>query len=90
MSTLVRAAEIGTEQGLHYVYAGNLPGRVGKWEDTRCHECGATLIERYGFQVRRNRLVEGACFRCRTPIPGRWDPRVEGTTRTNGIPLPVF
>jgi pyruvate formate lyase activating enzyme len=90
VSTLLRAAEIGTGQGLHYVYAGNLPGRVGKWEDTRCHECGATLIERYGFQVRQNRLVDGACFRCRTPIPGRWDPRVEGTTRTNGIPLPVF
>lgn len=90
VSTLVRAAEIGIEQGLRYVYAGNLPGRVGKWEDTRCHECGATLIERYGFQVRKNLLVEGACFRCRAPIPGRWDPRVEGTTRTSGIPLPVF
>jgi pyruvate formate lyase activating enzyme len=89
-STLVRAAEIGTEEGLRYVYAGNLPGRVGKWEDTRCPECAATVIERYGFRVRKNRLVEGACPKCRTPIPGRWNPEVEGTTRTNGIPLPVF
>jgi pyruvate formate lyase activating enzyme len=90
VSTLVRAAEIGTEQGLRYVYAGNLPGRVGKWEDTRCPGCATTLIERYGFLVRKNRLADGACFRCQTPIPGRWDPRVEGTTKTHGIPLPVF
>jgi pyruvate formate lyase activating enzyme len=88
--TLVRAAEIGTEQGLHYVYAGNLPGRVGKWEHTRCPECGETVIERFGFRVRRNRLVGGACPKCQSSIPGRWDPRVEGTTKTNGIPLPVF
>lgn len=88
-STLVRAAEIGSQAGLHYVYAGNLPGRVGKWEDTRCPGCGAALIERFGFRVLRNRLVDGACGRCETPIVGRWDPRVEGTTRTRGVPLPV-
>ncbi|MDQ5872960.1 MAG: AmmeMemoRadiSam system radical SAM enzyme [Acidobacteriota bacterium] len=88
-STLVRAAEIGTQAGLRYVYAGNLPGRVGKWEDTRCPGCGTAVIERFGFRVRRNRLVNGTCPKCATPIPGRWDPRVEGTTRTNGVPLPV-
>jgi pyruvate formate lyase activating enzyme len=89
-ATLLRAAEIGTEEGLRYVYAGNLPGRTGKWENTRCPECGETVIERFGFRVVRNRLAAGACPRCQSPIPGRWDPKVEGTTRTNGIPLPVF
>ena len=89
-ATLLRAAEIGTEERLRYVYAGNLPGQTGKWENTRCPECEETVIERIGFRVRRNRLAQGACPRCRTPIPGRWDPKVEGTTRTNGIPLPVF
>jgi len=90
VETLLRAAQIGTEEGLRYVYAGNLPGRVGEWENTRCPECRTTVIERFGFRVRKNRLVEGACPKCQTPIPGRWDPKVEGTTRTNGIPLPVF
>ena len=85
----VRAAEIGTEEGLRYVYAGNLPGRVGPWEDTRCPTCGTRLIERLGFRVLKNRLRDGVCPDCATPIPGRWDPRVEGTTRTHGIPLPV-
>jgi len=88
--TLLRAARIGKAQGLRYVYAGNLPGRTGEWENTRCPECGTTVIERYGFRVVKNRLEAGACPRCSTPIPGRWDARVEGTTRTNGIPLPVF
>jgi pyruvate formate lyase activating enzyme len=89
VETLLRAAELGTEEGLRYVYAGNLPGRVGEWENTRCPSCRATLIERYGFRVRRNRLRAGACPDCGTAIPGRWDARVEGTTRTHGIPLPV-
>jgi pyruvate formate lyase activating enzyme len=33
---LVRAAEIGVSEGLKFVYAGNLPGEVGEWENTRC------------------------------------------------------
>jgi hypothetical protein len=49
-----------------------------------------TLIERYGFRVVKNRLEAGACPRCSTPIPGRWDAGVEGTTRTHGVPLPVI
>jgi len=87
--TLIRAAEIGTEEGLRYVYAGNLPGSVGEWENTRCPECRTTLIERSSFRVLKNRLERGACPTCATPIPGRWDSKVEGTTRTHGIPLPV-
>jgi pyruvate formate lyase activating enzyme len=90
VSTLIRAAEIGTEEGLHFVYAGNLPGRVGEWENTRCPRCRATVITRVGFRVTGNRLRDGACPDCGTPIPGRWDPSKEGTTRTHGIPLPVL
>ena len=89
VATLLRACEIGAAEGLRYIYAGNIPGSVGKWEDTRCPSCGETVIERRGFRVLRNRLVDGACPKCRTSIPGRWDRSVEGTTRTHGIPLPV-
>ncbi len=89
-ATLVRAAEIGARAGLRYVYAGNLPGQVAKWEDTRCPGCGTAVIERAGFRVRRNRLVNGACPKCAAPIPGRWNPAVEGTTKTHGVPLPVI
>jgi pyruvate formate lyase activating enzyme len=89
-STLLRAAQIGERAGLRYVYAGNLPGRTGEWENTRCPECRETVIERAGFRVLANRLVNGACPRCQAPIPGRWDPSREGTSRTRGVPLPVL
>jgi pyruvate formate lyase activating enzyme len=88
--TLLRAARIGTEEGLRYVYAGNLPGSVGSWENTRCPKCRATVIARRGFRVLENRLRQGSCPDCGTPIPGRWDAAVEGTSRTRGIPLPVL
>ena len=90
VSTLLRACEIGTAEGLRYVYAGNIPGRLGEWENTRCPKCAATVIERRGFRVLANRLADGACPSCATPIPGRWDPRVEGSSKTHGIPLPVI
>ncbi len=70
--TLVRAAEIGYEEGLRFVYAGNLPGRVGPYENTYCPRCRALLIERWGFQVRQYRIRDGACPECREKIPGRW------------------
>ncbi|MCD4687085.1 MAG: AmmeMemoRadiSam system radical SAM enzyme [Anaerolineae bacterium] len=72
--TLRRAAEIGLEAGLHYVYTGNLPGQVEGWENTRCPQCQTTLIKRMGFRVRENVLARtgGVCPTCNTPIPGLW------------------
>ncbi len=72
--TLVRAAEIGTKAGLKYVYAGNLPGEVGKWENTTCHQCGELLIERFGFRVTGYYLNDSSCPQCQTVIPGRFFP----------------
>jgi pyruvate formate lyase activating enzyme len=69
-ASLRRAREIGLEQGLQYVYTGNLPGDEG--ENTYCHGCGELLIARYGFQVRKNVLRDGRCPKCDTPIPGVW------------------
>lgn len=73
--TLLRAAAIGRAAGLKYVYAGNLSGQAGSWEDTRCPHCQATLVERLGFRVLRSRLgTDGACPHCQTQIPGIWGP----------------
>jgi len=73
IETLIRAAETGYGAGLNYVYAGNLPGRVGKYENTFCPNCKAALIERYGFRVLKNRIMAGRCSECGTSISGRWD-----------------
>ncbi|MDH7502214.1 MAG: AmmeMemoRadiSam system radical SAM enzyme [Verrucomicrobiota bacterium] len=72
-SDLLRAVEIGAGSGLRFVYAGNLPGNTGQWENTRCHGCGETVIERTGFTVHANRLgPDGKCPRCGRIIPGIW------------------
>jgi pyruvate formate lyase activating enzyme len=70
--TLLRAAEIGAREGLRFVYAGNIPGAVGCWENTSCPGCGSLLVERRGFRVLRNRLSGGQCPDCRRAIPGFW------------------
>jgi pyruvate formate lyase activating enzyme len=72
---LLRAAEIGTGHGLRFVYAGNLPGRVGRWENTYCPGCGALLIERHGYHVLQHRVPEGACPDCGRALPGFWEPQ---------------
>ncbi|HEV8267313.1 MAG TPA: AmmeMemoRadiSam system radical SAM enzyme, partial [Thermoanaerobaculia bacterium] len=73
VKTLLRAAEIGREEGLRFVYAGNLPGRVGEWEDTHCPGCGDAVVTRVGFHVEEQRLgKDGLCPRCGTAVPGIW------------------
>jgi pyruvate formate lyase activating enzyme len=66
--TLERAARIGREAGLRYVYEGNVPGSPG--ENTNCYRCGTLLIERYGFHLRTNRIRDGACPECGEKIDG--------------------
>lgn len=86
--TLVRAAEIGEEAGLNFVYAGNLPGRVGQYENTFCPRCRSLLIERYGYVIRRYRLTgQGACPGCGLAIPGIWTEQPE-TVALDGLGMP--
>jgi pyruvate formate lyase activating enzyme len=76
---LTRAAAIARESGLRYVYAGNLPGRVGDLEHTHCHRCAERLISRYGFLIQEYRITpDGGCPRCAASIPGRWSAAFEG------------
>jgi len=67
ISTLETAREIGTEEGLKYVYIGNVPGH--EWENTFCHNCGKMLIERSGFSIRTFEIREGMCTNCNAKIP---------------------
>ncbi|MBM3888055.1 MAG: AmmeMemoRadiSam system radical SAM enzyme [Verrucomicrobia bacterium] len=69
---IMRAVEIGYEEGLHYVYAGNRPGDVGELENTRCHQCRTLLVEREGFSVLQNNIQAGCCPKCATRTPGVW------------------
>ena len=76
---LLRAAAIGREAGLRYIYAGNLPGRVQDLEDTHCHQCGEMLIQRYGYSIEKYKLTpQGDCPACQAPVPGRWSKKFDG------------
>ncbi len=71
--TLIRAAEIGLEAGLHFVYAGNLPGSVETYENTYCPTCRNCLIERAGYVILAYHLTDtGSCPTCGSQIPGVW------------------
>lgn len=86
--TLLRAAEIGQEAGLNFVYAGNLPGRTGDYENTRCTKCQTVLIERYGYVIENYRITaEGTCPKCQTAVPGVWTDHPE-RVRTGGLGMP--
>lgn len=71
--TLQRAVETGYAEGLHYVYAGNLPGRLSRYENTYCPNCRATLVKRTGYLIHYCKVTgEGTCPECGTGIPGIW------------------
>lgn len=71
--SIIKAAEIGCEAGLKFVYAGNRPGEVGKYENTYCPDCKTLLIKRFGFLVEEIKIINGHCPNCQKEIPGRWE-----------------
>jgi pyruvate formate lyase activating enzyme len=76
---LLRAASIGVREGLRFVYAGNLPGRVAELEDTRCLSCGQPVVERFGYFIESYRLTAaGSCPNCGATVPGRWEGAFQG------------
>jgi pyruvate formate lyase activating enzyme len=92
VNTLMRAAEIGEEAGLRYVYAGNIPGRVKSYENTVCPHCRYTLIERVGYTIRSYAITaQGTCPKCGAKVPGVWTDRPETVNLGGwGMPRRVF
>ena len=69
LSVLEMAYEIGKEEGLKYVYLGNVPGHKG--ENTYCPNCGRLVIGRVGFSITEYHLDEkGKCQYCGYQIHG--------------------
>jgi len=69
--SIEKAARIGHDSGLNYVYSGNIWGSKG--EHTYCHSCKKIIIERYGFTIRQNKINDGKCSLCNANIPGIWE-----------------
>jgi pyruvate formate lyase activating enzyme len=69
-TTLEKAYDIALKAGMQYVYLGNV---AGHWaENTRCHKCKKTIVERQVFTILANHIVNGACKFCGEKIPGVW------------------
>jgi pyruvate formate lyase activating enzyme len=68
IETLHKAQEIGLEEGLRYVYLGN----VAEESNTTCHDCGQLLIRRQGYWIAENNIREGRCPNCGASIAGVW------------------
>jgi pyruvate formate lyase activating enzyme len=68
--TLDMAYYIAMEEGLDFVYIGNLQSQRG--QNTFCPGCKRVLIERIGFTVMQNHLKEGHCPDCGKEIYGVW------------------
>jgi pyruvate formate lyase activating enzyme len=69
IETLREAKDIGLKAGLRYVYQGNIPG---EGENTYCYNCDELLIERRGYRVTRNKIVDSSCPNCGVEIDGVW------------------
>ncbi len=70
VSTLEVLRDVAVQEGLHFVYIGNVPGHSA--ENTNCPVCGKTVVERFGMTLKSIRLEKGACLYCGLPIPGIW------------------
>ena len=67
---LKKAKQIAEEEGIKFVYLGNLHN--GEGENTYCPKCRNLLIERKAFKVVRNNIKGGKCS-CGEKIPGVWE-----------------
>lgn len=70
---LLEAVKIGKDEGLNFVYPGNVFGGAGKWEHTWCPRCENLLIKRRGFYIQEYNISDnGNCMFCGASIPGVW------------------
>jgi pyruvate formate lyase activating enzyme len=75
VKTIEMARDIAMNAGLHYVYAGNVPGHPG--EHTYCPACGEIVVQRVGYNIQQVALDDnGTCKHCQHPIPGIWNERM--------------
>jgi len=71
ISSLMMAQRVAQEEGLQFIYLGNIPRQTG--EQTLCPSCGKTLLRRIGYNLLENNIVDGKCRFCGYAVPGVWD-----------------
>lgn len=80
LDTLIRARRIAMEEGLRYVYTGNVHHREGDATVCPNPDCHTVLIQRDWYRIELDRLSRnhdgdetvGVCPDCGTPVAGVW------------------
>ncbi|MFH1847017.1 MAG: AmmeMemoRadiSam system radical SAM enzyme [Candidatus Omnitrophota bacterium] len=71
METLKQARKIALDEGINYVYIGNVPEM--DTESTVCPGCKEVVIKRIGYRVLENKVTsDGTCKICQHKIAGIW------------------
>ena len=70
--SMIKAREIGLDAGLKHIYLGNLQGTYSNYETTICPKCKKTAINREGFSLIENNIIDGKCRFCKYKIKGIW------------------
>ena len=71
LERLEAARRIALDEGLRYVYIGNVPGHEAN--STYCPVCSAELIHRIGYSVEVHGMSEGRCAECGAVVDGVWE-----------------
>ena len=75
LQSLIRSRDIALNNGLHYVYTGNVHDVKGG--STYCHNCGEILIGRDWYELSSWNIKagnqQGSCSKCGTLIAGVFD-----------------
>jgi pyruvate formate lyase activating enzyme len=71
VSTLEKARDVAIDEGLHFVYIGNVPEHPGG--HTYCPNCKQKLIHRIGYRVKVLNINNGKCQNCGQGISGIWE-----------------
>lgn len=85
IETLEKAYAVAKNEGLNYVYIGNVPGHPS--ENTYCPNCNELLIKRFSFEITKWNLAKD--MRC--PVCGQQIP-IKGKLHASGVayPCPLF
>lgn len=71
--SLLRARRIAMDNGLQYVFTGNIPDE--ETQSTFCPHCGSKVVGRAGYSMSAWNLVGGNCGACGAEIPGVFEDR---------------
>jgi pyruvate formate lyase activating enzyme len=71
VEVLKNASQIAADEGLKFVYTGNVPG--DELSDTKCPSCNSTVVIRQGYRITMNNIIEGKCNKCGYKIEGVWN-----------------